>query len=144
MLVATGQSVTAYWAVLQPFTVMGMLLYHLITIHMLWYAPLYSWLLLVSAWSRRTPFLWAILPPLAVGIFEKVAFHTSHFGNFIAERVGGGREAVDSMQGDMPFHPGVHLTPGLFLSNPGLWGGLIFAAIFLVAAARIRRSRGPI
>ena len=41
--------------------------YHLVTVHMLWYAPLYCWLLLISAWSRRTPFLWAVLPPFARG-----------------------------------------------------------------------------
>jgi ABC-2 type transport system permease protein len=144
VLAAKGLSIATVWDVLQPFPVMGGLLYHLVTIHMLWYAPLYAWLLLISAWARRAPFLWAVLPPLAVGIFERIAFHTSYFADFVANRVSGGREAVDSMQGDMPIYPGVHLTPGLFLATPGLWGGLIFAAIFLVAAARIRRSRGPI
>jgi ABC-2 type transport system permease protein len=143
VLAASGLSVATFWEILQPLPVLGMLLYHLVTVHMLWYAPLYAYLLLVSAWSRRAPFLWAVLPPLAVGIFEKVAFHTSYFANFIADRVGGAREAVDSMQGDMPFHPGVHLTPGAFLAMPGLWGGLVFAAIFLVVAARVRRYRGP-
>jgi ABC-2 type transport system permease protein len=144
VLAASGLSVATFWTQLQPFPVLGMLLYHLITIHMLWYAPLYAWLLLVSAWSRRAPFLWAVLPPLAVGIFERIAFHSSLFADFVANRVGGGREAVDTMQGDVPIHPGVHLTPGAFLLTPGLWGGLIFAAIFVIAAARVRRSRGPI
>jgi ABC-2 type transport system permease protein len=144
VIAASGQSVATFWNLLEPFPVLGMLLYHLVTVHMLWYAPLYAWLLLVSAWARRAPILWAVLPPLAVGIFERMAFHSSLFANFIANRVGGGSEAVDPMQGDMPFHPGMHLTPGAFLATPGLWGGLIFAAIFLVAAARVRRARGPI
>jgi ABC-2 type transport system permease protein len=144
VLAASGLSVATFWTLLQPFPVLGMLLYHLVTIHMLWYAPLYAWLLLVSAWSRRAPFLWAVLPPLAVGIFERIALHSSLFANFLANRVGGGREAVDAMQGDVPIHPGMHLTPGAFLLTPGLWGGLIFAAIFLFAAARVRRARGPI
>jgi ABC-2 type transport system permease protein len=144
VIAANGLSVAAFWQQLQPFPGMGMLLYHLVTVHMLWYAPLYAWLLLVSAWSRRAPFLWAVLPPFAIGIFEKAAFHSSHFATLMMYRVGGGREAVDSMQGDMPFHPGMHLTPGLFLATPGLWLGLVFAAAFLIAAARIRRDRGPI
>ena len=144
VLATNGLSVATFWTLLQPFPVLGMLLYHLVTIHMLWYAPLYAWLLLVSAWSRRAPFLWAVLPPLAVGIFERIAFHSSLFADFLANRVGGGREAVDTMQGDVPIHPGMHLTPGAFLATPGLWGGLIFAAIFLVLAARMRRARGPV
>jgi len=144
VLATNGLSVATFWTLLQPFPVLGMLLYHLVTIHMLWYAPLYAWLLLVSAWSRRAPFLWAVLPPLAVGIFERIAFHSSLFADFLANRVGGGREAVDTMQGDVPIHPGMHLTPGAFLATPGLWGGLIFTAIFLVLAARMRRARGPV
>jgi len=31
-----------------------------------------------------------------------------------------------------------------FLSTPGLWTGLLVAAIFLAAATRLRRYRGPI
>jgi hypothetical protein len=36
------------------------------------------------------------------------------------------------------------LTVGQFLSSPGLWLGLLFAAICLVAAVRLRRVREPI
>ena len=56
-----------------------LLLYHLVTVHALWYAPFYGWLLLVSGWARRAPFLWAALPLLAIGVVEKIAFNTSHF-----------------------------------------------------------------
>jgi ABC-2 type transport system permease protein len=113
-------------------------------VHVLWYAPLYAWLLLISAWSRRTPFLWAALPPFAIAIFERIAFHSSHFAAFLEYRFSGGREAVNNMRGNFPIDPGTHLSPGTFLATPGLWGGLVFAAIFLVAAARLRRYREPI
>ena len=43
-------------------------------------------------------------------------------------------------QGD----PMTHLTPGNFLSSPGLWIGLAIAAAFLAAAVRLRRYREPI
>jgi ABC-2 type transport system permease protein len=36
------------------------------------------------------------------------------------------------------------LTPGRFLSTPGLWVGLVVAAAFLAAAVRLRRYREPI
>jgi ABC-2 type transport system permease protein len=143
VLLANGLSVAAYWDRLQLFRTMFMLLYHLVTAHMLWYAPLYAWLLLISAWARRAPFLWAVLPPAAIGIFEKFAFHTSYFMDFLENRVGGGNEAVGNMQGNFPMDPSMHITPGLFLATPGLWIGLVVAGIFLFAAARQRRYRGP-
>jgi ABC-2 type transport system permease protein len=144
VLLAKGLSVATLWTQLQLHQTLLMLLYHLVTAHMLWYAPFYAWLLLVSAWARRTPFLWAVLPPLAVGIFERVAFHTSHFADFLNYRIGGGSDDVSSMMGSFPFHPGMHLSPGAFLVSPGLWIGLAFAAAFLAGAVRLRRNREPI
>jgi len=144
VLLANGLSVATLWRQLELYQIMLQLLYHLVTIHMLWYAPLYAWLLLISAWARRAPFLWAALPPFGLYIFEKTAFHTSHFINFLNYRVSGGMEAVNTMQGNLPLEPGLHLTPGLFLATPGLWLGLVFAALVLVAAARLRRYRAPI
>jgi hypothetical protein len=38
----------------------------------------------------------------------------------------------------------VQLTPGTYLSSPGLWLGLAVAAVFVGAAIRLRRYRGPI
>jgi hypothetical protein len=40
--------------------------------------------------------------------------------------------------------PLTHADPGTFLSAPGLWIGLVFAAVFLAAAVRLRRYRDPI
>ena len=144
VLLANGLSVATLWSQLNlPVILLG-LLYHLVTAHMLWYAPFYAWLLLVSAWARRAPFLWAVLPPLAIGIFEKIAFHTSYLATLLDDRFSGGSDAVHSMMGDFPFHPGMHLALDLFLLAPGLWIGLIFAAIFLAAAVRLRHYREPI
>jgi len=143
VVAASGFSVVEFWNRLQLYHTMFGLLYHLVTVHMLWYAPLYCWLFLISAWSRRTPFLWAVLPPFAVVIFEKIAFHTSYFLNFLIYRFSGGREAMGSANGNV-LDPAMHMTPGPFLSDPGLWLGLVFAAVFLLAAARLRRQRSPL
>ncbi len=141
-LTATGGGFVILWTELRPFTTLGMLVYHLVTVHMLWYAPLYAWFLLVSAWSRRAPFVWAFLPALALVGFERVAFHTWYVASFLQERVGGGRESMANMSGNV-LDTGMHLTPGLFLMTPGLWIGLACAAAFLWGAARLRRYRGP-
>ena len=145
VLAASGQSVAMLWSKVSFFQMSFMLLYHLLTMHALWYAPVYCWLLLVSAWARRAPFLWAILPPLAIGVVEKIAFNTMYFGNFIGYRLTGGMEVTgSSAPGRLPIDPGMEITPGHFLASPGLWLGLTAAAAFLYAAARIRRARGPI
>ena len=94
VVAANGLSVTEFWNRLQLFQTMLNLLYHLVTAHMLWYAPLYAWLLLISAWAKRVPFLWAVLPPFAVGIFEKIAFHSAHFAAFLEWRFSGGQDAI--------------------------------------------------
>jgi len=119
-----------------------MLLYHLITVHVLWYAPFYGWLLLVSAWARRAAFVWAFLPPVAIGGIEKIAFHTTYFFDMLRYRfAGGGPEAAGS---DNFLDPMTHFTPGRFLASPGLWIGLLITAALLAAAVRLRRRQGPI
>jgi len=139
-LMGTGLSV---WS-LVPFGQMAsMLFYHLVVVHGLWYAPIWAWLLLCSAWSRRTPYLWATLPLLAVGLVEKIAFNTSHFGGWLASRFMGG-------PGGMPHHntsmtmAALTPPPAQFLASPGFWLGLALAAAFLAAAVRLRRYQAPI
>ncbi len=144
VLTASGLSPAILWNQVAFFQSSFLLLYHLFTVHVLWYAPIYAYLLLISAWARRTPLLWALLPPAAIAIFEHVVSHTSYFGHFIGKRFSGGPEMDTSgLAGGMPFHPGVHLTPGHFLISWGLWIGLLFAAAFLAAAAGVRRYREP-
>ena len=125
------------------------LLYSLI-VFALWHSPLYMWFLLVSGWARRATFLWAVLPPLAIAALEYIAFRTCYFGSLLHDRLGGfAARAFDltdknGVAIDPHFIPLAQLTPGRFLSSPSLWIGLIFAAIFLFAAVRLRRYQGPI
>jgi ABC-2 type transport system permease protein len=144
VLLASGQGAAAQWAELPLFQMSMMLLYHLVAMHVLWYAPIYSWLLLVSAWARRAAFLWATVPLLVIGVVEKIAFNTSYFVAMLGYRFGGGMEGAPFTAGNFSMDPMLQLTPGKFLSSGGLWIGLAFAAVFLAAAVRLRRSQGPI
>jgi ABC-2 type transport system permease protein len=144
VLAGQGQSIAPLWNHFSLFPMSLMLLYHLVAIHGLWYAPIYCWLLLVSGWARRVAFLWAMLPLLAIAVVEKIAFNTSHFGAMLAYRLSGGREGAAFKAGGMSMDPLAHINPGQFLMSPGLWIGLAIAAGFLVAAVRLRRYRGPI
>jgi ABC-2 type transport system permease protein len=142
-MLASDMSVTTLWSHLSIFQMWFALLYHLVTIHALWHAPFYAWLLLVSAWARRAPFLWAFLPPLAIGIFEKVVFNTSHFANLLLYQLGGGPDTF-SMSSTSAIDAGMHHSALRFLVSPGLWIGLALTAAFLAAAVRLRRDREPI
>ena len=115
-------------------------LYHLVTVHGLFYAPLYAWLLLVSAWAPRAPFLWAFLPPFVIYGVEKIAFNTSYFLNTLQYRLMGPGGGMAEHHEDFT----ATLIPHHFLSTPGLWSGLLVAVLFLYLTVRLRRSRGPI
>src|ERR1700730_8681799 len=142
ILLGSGVNIAALWTGVSFFHVSLVLLYHLLTVHGLWYAPLYGWLLLVSAWARRAPFIWAFLPPFVICGVEKIAFNTSHFLALLQDRLlgPGGSMAANNHPNDFM----TTLIPDRFFSTPGLWIGLVIAAACLAAAVRLRRSQGPI
>jgi ABC-2 type transport system permease protein len=145
VLVATGGNVATLWAQLPILQMSLLTLYHLLTAHALWPAPVYCWLLLVSGWARRATFLWAALPIVAIGGLEKIAFNTSHFAAMVGARFIGATATMASTSPDVfPSNPMTHITPTAFLAAPGLWIGLAVAAAFLAAAVRLRRYQGPI
>ncbi len=146
---AGGVSVAELWRQVPLFQMQLVLLYELVVVA-LWHAPLYGWLLLVSGWARRATFLWALLPPLAIAIFEFITFRTIHVFRILTDRLFGfagaaftvvtpSGQAVDPHMLLLP-----QLTPGRFLSTPGLWIGLLTAAVFIVAAIQLRRYRDPV
>jgi ABC-2 type transport system permease protein len=142
VLMPSGLAATT-WTRFNLFQQSLILLYSLIVLG-LWHAPIYGWLLLVSGWARRATFLWAVLPFLAISALEKIAFSSSHFASMLKYRFMG--FAVEAFAFDAHGTIGslAQLTPGRFLSTPGLWIGLVLAAIFLAAAVRLRRYREPI
>ena len=108
----------------------------------LWHAPIYGWALLVSGWARRATFLWAVLPLLAIGCFEKITFNTSHFASLLKDRLLG--FAPEAFAFNAHMIGSATLTPGRYLSTPGLWIGLALAVGFVVTAFRLRRYSGPL
>jgi ABC-2 type transport system permease protein len=116
----------------------------------LWYAPIYAYLMLVSAWARRSPLLWATLPPTIAPLIEWLSFRTHYLWDFIRYR------SFEIWRilglGPMPgFAHGHHrdvasaeFGSGHFaaaFSNIDLWLGVLAAVALLYAAARIRRFR---
>lgn len=120
----------------------AVLIYHFVTVHGLWYLPIYGWLLMISAWAPRAPFIWAFVPPFVIAMVEKVSLNTSYFLDLLRDRL------LGSGAGGMDPHPNqdfmASLIPHDFFSTPGLWSGVVVAAIFIFIAVRVRRYRGPL
>ena len=144
ILLASGFTLGSLWTHPPVMEMSLLLLYHIVTVHMLWPAPVYCWLLLVSGWARRATFLWAALPVLAIAGVEKIAFHTSYFITLVGHRLIGDTHTAYMSTDIFPTDPMTHITPVPFLLSPSLWIGLLIAVAFLAAAVRLRRSQGPI
>jgi ABC-2 type transport system permease protein len=142
ILAGSGVNIGALWRDATFLHVSLVLLYHLLMVHGLWYAPIYGWLLLVSAWAPRAPFLFAFLPPFVIYGVEKLAFNTSHFLSMVQERLTGPQSAMAPKAAPPDFM--ATLIPHHFFDTPGLWAGLLVAAVFLFGAVRLRRNQGPI
>ncbi len=56
----------------------------------IWLLPLYSWLMLASIYANKAPFLWAVLPIVALLVIEGIVVHYLHlsqpfFGHFLMD-----------------------------------------------------------
>ncbi|HLY07188.1 MAG TPA: hypothetical protein VKR31_15690 [Rhizomicrobium sp.] len=123
----------------------------------LWHAPMYAYFLVLSAWAKKQPFLWAVVPPIGLSVFEKLAFDTSYisgaihdriFGSFGAAFTGGSGHMNFDTRGSAASAHGhaFHLPvpdPMKFVGTPGLWIGLVLAVGLFVAAVWLRRRREP-
>jgi ABC-2 type transport system permease protein len=124
---------------------------------MLWYAPVMAYLMLASAWAPKGPFLWAVLPPVAISILEVVLLRTSHARDFIADRLFGlyrllgsddesasaGAVAKQQVGEEVTKLSNIDLVASLkeFYGSPELWLGLLAAGLLLAAAIWVRRYR---
>jgi len=119
----------------------------------LWYAPIAAWLLLASAWAKRGPFLWAVVPPVLLMLFENLAFDTYHVGVFIGYRFSGffdamGPGIVVDADSDEPAavlqavrDAYENLSAASLLATPDLYLGVVAAVALLWLTTRLRRWR---
>ena len=120
---------------------MGYALYVLLLVE-LWALPLMAWVLLVSAYSPRTPGLLALLVPLCAALVEKLLLGSSHVLHIVVGRMGlphastGPMITLDKIDWNVT-------TDFSVVAMPELWLGLLVAAGFVWAAIEIRRRRDP-
>ncbi len=99
------------WAAL---TALPYLLVGLGSSRVLWYAPVAAYLMLASVLAKRSPIVYAIVPPVALGVAEQLLFDSRHVFAFVIERL-----APQFAQ------PGVVLPDDGTINVPVDWGMLI-------------------
>lgn len=115
----------------------------------LWALPLLAWVLFVSAYANRLPFLWAILTPVVIIAVEGMFFETYEFARWIAIQLGGWqdfayREIVDDLEGprdvlNLVFGQAQWAAFKYSVTSPRLWVGLVIAAGFVFGSIELRK-----
>jgi ABC-2 type transport system permease protein len=116
----------------------------------LWYAPITAFLMLVSAWARRSVQLWVFLPPIILAVGESFALGSHHIRDILFYRLGGvflhSMVALPGTRTDADARGSLNLLfanidPSPLFANVDLWLGLLVAALLIVVTIRIRQYR---
>jgi ABC-2 type transport system permease protein len=119
----------------------------------LWLSPFIGWFLLVSAYTKRSPMLMAILPIVVLPMLERSIMKTTMLADALFVRTGSipiyrdidledlfSKEALQAAAEN-----GISLISmldvGRFVSSPGLWLGLTVCGLLTTAAMYVRRFR---
>ena len=117
----------------------------------LWSTPLVGWVLFVSAFAKRAPFMMAVLPLLILPMLEKIMLGTSLVADVFFVRTWkiplfSGVDLDDFFHGDNGAVPdSISLFDimdlGGFLTSADLWIGIVVCGLFTTAAMYVRRYR---
>lgn len=133
----------------------GVILYGMVAT-VLWYAPFATYLLLVSAWARRSVVAWALMPPILLALLERLLLSTNYLGRVVQRGFGevlalafrlnrqlevtiGDVVARPPPGGGPGGGPGPRFDPTDLLTSPLLLLGLAAAALMIWAAIALRR-----
>jgi ABC-2 type transport system permease protein len=105
----------------------------------LWIAPVYAWILLVSARARRAVLLVALLPAMLASMVERLATDSNTISQALFHR-GVGRYWP---RGHLDLVGGIDalaMAPApMLLRSASLWMGAVVAALLIVVVVRARR-----
>ncbi len=117
----------------------------------IWYLPVAGWCLMVSAWVKRAPMLWSVLPLLVAYLIERFFLGTNYIAQVIGGRLAGYARAAfrENSHGahgawnaqDAANAAWQFMDIGPFLANPATWIGLGLGAAMVAAAIQMRMRR---
>lgn len=117
----------------------------------LWSSPFVGWFLFISAYTKRGPFMMAVLPLLILPMLEKIFIGSTMVAEAFYVRAWQmplfkGVDPTDFFDQDSNSIPeAVSLLDAIdfggFITSGGLWTGLIVCGLFTTAAIYVRRYR---
>ncbi|NVJ96646.1 MAG: hypothetical protein HWE25_00750 [Alphaproteobacteria bacterium] len=115
----------------------------------LWVLPLLAWVLFVSSYAGRLPFMWAVLPPAVIAAIEGILFKTTRFLEWFGIHAGGWQAfAYGHMDVDIDgpkdvlnlIFGGVQWDAFTYTVSSGqFWIGLVIAGGFVFGAIEQRK-----
>jgi ABC-2 type transport system permease protein len=156
ILIQGGNPVTLLWGPVEPMAYWSRLAVAF-ALQSLWLLPVYGWLLLVSAWARSKPFLWAVLVPVVLAVLEAwssltVSLQLGYkFGELLLSRIVTGFAplswtSTDGSGSMMVGAPGERYSTewNVLIERLGtleMWVGIAIGIAFIAAAIWMRRYR---
>jgi len=110
-----------------------------------WVLPIFAWLMLVSAWTNRSPFLVALLAPLIPIVLERILFQTHYIGGWISRHLSWVVLPHFEPMNDSGMRQSVSISDSLsFLTTLELWSGVGVGVVMLAATVYFRRQKNEI
>ena len=144
-----GDAGKLIWAPLPLGQVLSVSLYALLAASLL-NLPLIGWFLFCSAFVKKSPFLWAVLPFALIPMLELLVFRSRHFLDLLAGHFGRAYSSLFNFDdADVPENVAslrevdimsVIDIVGL-ITAPSTWIGFLVAAAFGAGAVYMRRTR---
>lgn len=140
ILLHTGApaSITSEWTFLGWARLNGYLIADIFVLA-LWFAPVAAYQLFISAVVPRAPFVFTVLPPLALIFGEALFFGTWHIGQFMSHRLGTVQLAPHVGRGIQSLIDSLNALP--LLGRAELWIGVLVAAAVVAVTIRVRRHQ---
>lgn len=146
LFVATNTDFSAWEVVFSNINLIGLITIDIIVplVNILWALPIIAWFMLVSSFSRRSPFLLAFIAPILVAVFEGVFFGSSYLLEAIASRfsfienIGNRMEAYFELDDKLSLFD----LAGAYLSSVAdlnFWYGFIVAVAMIAGCIQIRK-----
>jgi ABC-2 type transport system permease protein len=129
---------TSEWTFLGWARINGYLLIDIFVLA-LWFAPIAAYQLFISAVVPRAPFVFTLLPPLALIFGEALFFGTWNIGIFIGHRLGAVQFGPRAGRGVQDVIDALNALP--LLGRPELWVGVLLAVAVIYLTIRVRRHR---
>lgn len=104
----------------------------------LWIAPVYAWLMLASAWAKRSPFMMAVAPVIGAILLERIFVGSDYVSTAITHHVPHFTAGAEGASAVGYYIEGIDLLGQDYI---GLVLGLVFTALALAAAVYLRRYR---